>query len=208
MDDKHFSKRGSIKTFDVDIDFADRDQALKHVNHVAASMWRDSELVKHNTGVYFNDIPQNPALGISAIDYKTAEARGYFKIDFLNVSVYRMIRDLDHYEQMLNKEPVWSRLWLDPVWTTKLIHIGSYPRLLKHMKPSSVLEMAAFISIIRPGKAHLQYQPWQTVFETVWDGNDSQGYVFKRSHALSYATLVVLHMNLLEELEPAARGFS
>jgi hypothetical protein len=57
--------------------------------------------------------------------------------------------------------------------------------------------MAAFISVIRPGKAHLQNQAWDRVFESVWDGDSSQGYTFKHSHAISYAALVALHMNLL-----------
>jgi hypothetical protein len=57
--------------------------------------------------------------------------------------------------------------------------------------------MAAFISIIRPGKAHLQRRPWDQVFAEVWDGDESRGYTFKKSHAVSYAALVALHMNLL-----------
>jgi hypothetical protein len=57
--------------------------------------------------------------------------------------------------------------------------------------------MAAFISIIRPGKAHLQNKPWAEVFASVWDGDDSLGYTFKKSHSLGYAMLVSLHMNLL-----------
>jgi hypothetical protein len=59
--------------------------------------------------------------------------------------------------------------------------------------------MAAFISIIRPGKAHLQNQSWPGVFQSVWDGDDSRGYVFKKAHALGYAALVALHMNLLNQ---------
>jgi hypothetical protein len=71
------------------------------------------------------------------------------------------------------------------------------------MKPDSIPRMAAFISIIRPGKAHLQNRPWAEVFESVWDGNDSRGYTFKKAHALSYAMLVALHMNLLNQpVEP------
>jgi hypothetical protein len=63
--------------------------------------------------------------------------------------------------------------------------------------------MAAFISIIRPGKAHLQRRPWDEVFAGVWDGDDSRGYTFKKSHALGYAQLVALHMNLLnQDAEP------
>jgi hypothetical protein len=30
----------------------------------------------------------------------------------------------------------------------------------------------------------------------VWDGDESKGYTFKKSHAVSYAALVALHMNL------------
>jgi hypothetical protein len=59
--------------------------------------------------------------------------------------------------------------------------------------------MAAFISIIRPGKAHLQNKPWAEVFETVWDGDDTKGFVFKKAHALGYSKLVALHMNLLSQ---------
>jgi len=31
----------------------------------------------------------------------------------------------------------------------------------------------------------------------VWDGDESRGYTFKKSHAVSYAALVALHMNLI-----------
>jgi hypothetical protein len=59
--------------------------------------------------------------------------------------------------------------------------------------------MAAFISIIRPGKAHLQNRSWSEVFASVWNGDNSRGFVFKKAHALGYAQLVALHMNLLED---------
>jgi hypothetical protein len=59
--------------------------------------------------------------------------------------------------------------------------------------------MAAFISVIRPGKAHLQRQPWSEVFASVWNGDGSRGYSFKKSHAISYAALVTLHMNLINK---------
>jgi DNA polymerase III alpha subunit len=99
---------------------------------------------------------------------------------------------------MLGKPPSWTRLWKDSEWSKQLAHIGNYTDLLKSMQPDSIPRMAAFISIIRPGKAHLQNQPWDKVFASVWDGDASQGFVFKKSHALSYAQLVVLHMNLID----------
>jgi hypothetical protein len=75
--------------------------------------------------------------------------------------------------------------------------VGNYTDILKSMRPDSIPRMAAFISVIRPGKAHLQNKPWEEVFASVWDGDDSQGYTFKHSHSISYAALVALHMNLL-----------
>jgi hypothetical protein len=136
-------------------------------------------------------------LACAALDYQEAEQRGYFKIDLLNMTVYQQIRDQAHYDQLMGQEPNWQRLWTDPAWATQLVHVGNYTSLLAQMRPDSIPRMAAFISVIRPGKAHLQGRDWAQVFESVWDGDDSRGYVFKRSHAISYAALVALHMNIL-----------
>jgi DNA polymerase III alpha subunit len=103
---------------------------------------------------------------------------------------------------VLSREPDWSRLWQDSHWAQQLVHVGNYTDLLRQMRPDSVTRMAAFISVIRPGKAHLQRQAWDQVFASVWDGDTQQGYTFKKSHALSYSMLVVLHMNLLSEINP------
>jgi hypothetical protein len=133
------------------------------------------------------------------MDYEEAEELGYFKIDLLNMSVYQLIKSPEHYQEMLDKDPNWSRLWTDSTWAQQLVHVGNYTDLLKSMRPDSIPRMAAFISIIRPGKAHLQNQSWPDVFASVWDGDNSQGFVFKHSHAISYAALVALHMNLLSQ---------
>lgn len=179
---------------DIDIDVPNRDAVLQLIQHVPARL---SNGRKHNSGIYVTAIPQDHINGCAAIDHETAEQRGYFKIDLLNMSVYQLIQDPAHYQQMLSAEPLWSRLWTDPAWASGLVHVGNYTDLLKTMRPDSVTRMAAFISIIRPGKAHLQNRPWAEVFESVWDGDSSRGFVFKKSHAVSYAQLVVLHMNLL-----------
>jgi len=184
---------------DIDIDFANRDSILQLIKHTPARQLQDGTVRRHNSGVYVTDIPYDPINQCAAIDYETAEQRGYFKIDFLNMSVYQHIRDAAHYEELLTIEPTWSRLWTDPEWAQQLVHVGNYTDLLKTMRPDSVPRMAAFISIIRPGKAHLQDLPWDRVFESVWDGDDSRGYTFKRSHSISYAALVALHMNILSQ---------
>jgi hypothetical protein len=189
---------------DIDIDFADRNQILNLIQHTPARQLVDGHVRRHNSGVYVTDIPRDPINGCAAIDYAAAESRGYFKIDFLNMTVYQLIKSPEHYQQMLDQEPDWSRLWTDPEWASQLVHVGNYTDLLKTMRPDSVPRMAAFISVIRPGKAHLQRRPWDEVFASVWDGDASRGFVFKKSHSISYAMLVALHMNLLsQDVEPA-----
>lgn len=183
---------------DIDLDLADRNILLKLIDAVPARQLHQGQVRRHNSGVYVTDIPYDPVNECAAIDYETAEQRGYFKIDLLNMSVYELIKSPEHYEEMLAKEPNWSRLWTDPEWASKLVHVGNYTELLKTMRPDSIPRMAAFIAIIRPGKAHLQNKDWPTVFESVWDGDDSKGFVFKHSHSISYAALVALHMNLID----------
>jgi len=192
---------------DIDIDLADRDQLLKLIRATPARLTKFGinarekvgDQRRHNSGVYVTDIPYDPVNHCAAIDYKRAEELGYFKIDLLNMSVYELIKSPEHYAEMLTKEPPWERLWTDNKFANKLVHVGGSIHLLKSMKPDSIPRMAAFISIIRPGKAHLQNRPWAEVFESVWDGDDSKGFVFKHAHAIGYAALVALHMNLLNQ---------
>ena len=189
---------------DIDLDLADRNQLLQLIDAVPARQMHQGQVRRHNSGVYVTDIPYDPVNECAAIGYEEAEQRGYFKIDLLNMSVYQLIKTPEHYQEMLAKVPNWERLWSDPEWAKKLVHVGNYTDLLASMKPDSIPRMAAFISIIRPGKAHLQNKPWEEVFKSVWDGNDSKGFVFKHAHAIGYAALVSLHMNLLSQsAEPA-----
>jgi hypothetical protein len=184
---------------DIDIDMPDRSKLLELIQHVSARQNVNGQARRHNSGVYVTAIPVDVINECAAIDYETAEQRGYFKIDLLNMGVYNLVQSPEHYESMLSQEPQWSKLWTDQQWASQLVHVGNYVDLLNSMKPDSIPRMAAFISIIRPGKAHLQNRPWDEVFKTVWDGDDSRGYTFKKAHALGYAKLVALHMNLLTQ---------
>lgn len=186
---------------DIDIDFADREQILRLIQHVPARHAPQGQPRRHASGIYVQPIPRDPVLGSAALDYQEAERLGYFKLDFLNMGVYQLIRDQQHLDHMLAQDPPWSRLWQDPQWAAQLVHVGGHVDLLSQMRPDSIVRMAALISIIRPGKAHLQRRSWHEVFESVWDGDASRGFVFKKAHSISYALLVALHMNLLSEAQ-------
>jgi hypothetical protein len=184
---------------DIDLDLGDRDLVLKLINTTAARQLHQGQIRKHTSGVYVTDIPYDPINDCAAIDYEAAEERGYFKIDLLNMSVYQLVKSPEHYHELLRQEPPWERLWTDTDWAKQLVHVGNYTELLKTMKPDSIPRMAAFIAIIRPGKAHLQNRPWKEVFDEVWNGDNSKGFTFKHSHSISYAALVSIHMNLLNQ---------
>jgi hypothetical protein len=96
---------------DIDIDFADRTKVLDVIEHVPAAIKENGTFKKHNTGVYCHAIPYNPLTSTANIDYKEAEQRGYFKIDFLNVGVYGDIRNEAQIDHLLSVEPLWDLLY-------------------------------------------------------------------------------------------------
>lgn len=183
---------------DIDIDFADRDSALALFQHIKASRKTDDGFVLHNTGVYFQSIPSNPITNLSTIDYKEAGERGYFKIDFLNVHIYKGVKSEEHLIDLLNQEPIWDLLEVDE-FVNMLFQLNGYGDLLRTMKPRNVEQLAAVIALIRPGKKHLIGKSWDEVMKEIWVKNDTDEYIFKRSHSFSYAMAIIVQMNLICE---------
>ena len=183
---------------DIDIDFGDRDKLLKLIHHTSAAMRNVKPMRKHNTGVYVTDIPYDPVNDMASIDYTEADKRGYFKLDLLNVHVYEKVRNEEHLIELM-REPDWSKL-NDKEFVEKLIHLANhYNSIQKMPEPiNSIPRLAMFLALIRPAKKHLIGKPWRDVAKTIWD-RDNDGYSFKKSHAIAYAQLVVVHMNLLTD---------
>jgi len=187
-----------VKMPDIDIDFTDRDSALKLFKHVGASRVENNRLVKHNTGIYMHEVPVNALTGLCAVPYDTAEERKYFKIDFLNVGLYRGIKDEDHLVQLMETEPLWDLLLQDD-FTSLLFHVNGHGSILREMKPNSVEQLAAILAMIRPAKRHLIGKDWNTVMLEVWTKPETDDYYFKKSHATAYAVAIVVQMNLICE---------
>jgi hypothetical protein len=139
---------------DIDIDFFDRTVALDAVKHIPASIADNGTFKKHNTGVYCHSIPYDPFTGLSTIDYKSADRRGYFKIDMLNVSIYKGVRDEAHLQKLMETEPVWDLL-LEDDFTESLFHVNGHGSILREMKPQNVEQLAAVLAMIRPAKRYL-----------------------------------------------------
>lgn len=185
---------------DIDIDSANRDQILKLISNVSASIHRNGSVVKHNTGVYVTDIPSDPVTGLCTIDYNSAEDMGYIKLDLLNVSLYERIKNSQHLDRLMHTDPDWNML-NNPDFVERIIHINNhYSTLQKMPEPvNSIPRMAMFLSVMRPAKRHLIGLPWKEVAKTVWIKPSDGSYYFKHAHAVSYAMLVAVNMNL--ELE-------
>lgn len=184
---------------DIDIDFGDREKILSLIEHIPASMRKVSPIRKHATGIHVTEIPYDPVNDMASIDYADAEKRGYLKLDFLNVHVYNKVRDEQHLIELMTTNPDWSML-KDYNRMKSLIHLQNHYQTIKQMPEpiDSIPRLAMFLALIRPGKKHLVGRTWVEVAKTVWD-KDNTGYSFKKSHAIAYAHLVVVHMNLLEE---------
>jgi DNA polymerase III alpha subunit len=180
---------------DIDIDFADRDEILNKIDHRVAALEIDK---KHNTGEYATEIPHNPVTNIATIDYKTADARGYFKLDFLNVSIYEGVKDEQHLTDLLERQPMWDLLEHDE-FANQVFHLNGHGDILRQMKPKNVSQLAAVLAMIRPAKRYLIGKDWDTVMDEVWTKPTNNEYYFKHSHSVSYAMAVVVHMNLLCE---------
>jgi DNA polymerase III alpha subunit len=183
---------------DIDIDFADREQALKLFKHVEASRVDSGRLVKHNTGVYLHEVPMNAESGVCSIPYDQAEAEGFFKIDFLNVSIYKGIKDEAHLIHLMNQEPLWDLLEQDE-FVNMLFHVNGHGAILRQMKPTSIEQLAAVLAMIRPAKRHLIGKSWNEVMSEVWTKPANGDYYFKKSHATAYAAAVVVQMNAICE---------
>jgi hypothetical protein len=183
---------------DIDIDFLDRSKALVLFKHIPASRLENGELTRHNTGVYFHAMPIDPEKNISAVPYDKTDNSDVFKIDLLNVSIYKGVRNEQHLTELMSKQPLWDLLEQDE-FSNLLFHVNGHGEILRKMKPRSIEELAAVLAMIRPAKRYLVGKNWTEIFQEVWRKPESGEYFFKKSHGTAYAVAVVVHMNLICE---------
>ena len=183
---------------DIDIDFVDRDHALKLFKHTVASRNDNGRLVKHNTGVYLHEVPVDALSSLCSVPYEQAEEQEFFKIDFLNVGLYNGVRNEEHLKQLMETEPLWDLLLQDD-FNNLLFHVNGHGSILREMQPTSIEQLAAVLAMIRPAKRQLIGKDWTTVMKEVWTKPETNDYYFKKSHATAYAAAIVVQMNLICE---------
>ncbi len=184
---------------DIDLDLKTDFDPLDLFDVVRASMVKNEKLVKHNVGVYFQSIPVDSMTGLSAIPYQQAEEVGYFKIDFLHLSLLDVFETKEEIRELLKLEPDWSLLTQKDV-VEKLFQIHRQYNLVSKLAPKSVQELADCIALMRPGKRNLvdaYLKDRVLVREELYLKPEDGKYYFKRGHAISYALNIVLQLHLI-----------
>jgi DNA polymerase III alpha subunit len=148
--------------------------------------------------VYLHSVAVDAVSGLCQLSYEQAELENYFKIDFLNVGIYKGVRDEAHLIQLMETEPLWDLL-LDNEFIQNLFHVNGHGSILRQSKPKSIEELAAVLAMIRPAKRYLIGKDWTTVMTEVWTKPETGDYYFKKSHATAYAVAIVVQMNLICE---------
>lgn len=165
-----------------------------------ASIVKDEKLIPHPSGIYPQNISIDPVTGLSAIPYEQAEELGYVKLDLLNLNVYSKFKSRQEVLDFASKEPDWSLLQL-PSNHEKLFQLSNHGELLLKLKPSSIIELADVLALIRPGKKQLLglYQNNKHDARKMLYDTSKKGFSFKKSHAISYALVIVLQLHLIEQ---------
>lgn len=184
---------------DIDIDLKS-DFKLERVfsNAVPASTVEKGELKRHLVGAYFQDIPKDPISGMAAIPYEAAEELGYLKIDFLNLALLGHFESKDEVDYFARKEPNW-KLLADREFVEKLFHISKHYDIVNKLKPTSILELADILALIRPGKTILldkYIKNKDLARKELYTKRQVSD--LRKSHAIAYAVNIVINMNLLE----------
>lgn len=185
-----------IVNTDIDIDVADRNKLLRLIKNTPAMMNNKGRKQRHNTGVYFHEVPSDPFTGLATVDYTEAEQLGFFKIDILNVNIYESIKDPAELDELMSMEPMWELLEHREV-VEQLFHIHGHYDIVRRMRPRSIEQLAAVLAVIRPAKRYLLGKDWDTVFREVWVRPEGDEYFFKKAHAVSYAVAIVVQLNQL-----------
>ena len=185
---------------DIDIDITGNfDTKLVFPGSVRASIYKDRKLTPHPCGVYFQQIPEDPVSKLAAIEYKTAEELGCFKIDFLHLTVYDYFSSREEIQELLEHEPDWDLLQ-HPSVVSQLFQLSKHLSLLQQCKPRSIEEVADVLALIRPQKRFMlqaYLRDPSKIRESLYK-IDGEGYAFKKAHAISYSLVVVLQLHLIK----------
>lgn len=185
------------KIGDIDIDV--KSHTEKDLYGTRAIIYDADELKirPHPSGHYVDsNVPVDCLTGMAAIDHKESDELGFTKIDLLTNTSYDMFDSKQDVIDNLNKEPKWDLL-LDEKFVAGLPQISKQFYLLQQVRPRSIEELADILALMRPGKMHLleSYLKNPEKVRPNLYRKPKKGFIFKKSHAIAYAAMLVCVMN-------------
>jgi len=168
-------------------------------NVVRASIYGDNKLTPHPCGVYFQDVPTDPITKLAAIPYDLADHLECFKVDFLHNHVYDYFSSHDEIKELVKHDPDWKLLEMPSV-IKQLFQVNNQVEVVLKVKPTSILELADCLALIRPQKKYLldQYLADRTKIRSELYRQGEGGYSFKKGHAVAYSMVIVLQLHLIK----------
>jgi len=185
---------------DVDIDLPSTFRPEALFPWTRAAVVKDGVMTPHPCGYYPQRIGKDDLTGLAAIPYDVAEQVGYFKVDFLHLSVYDKVTSRPELETFLDTEPNWNLL-LSPSVQPKLFQLAKHGDLLDKVRPRDIETLADCMALIRPGKKALLglYLKAPLECRKALYAQDDTGYTFKKSHSLAYSLVIVVQLHLIEQ---------
>lgn len=184
---------------DIDIDIPSSLKPEKLFNVTRASTIEKEELKPHLVGVYFQDIPQDPLTKLSAIPYNQAADYGFTKIDMIHLNLLSYFKSKEEMLALMEIEPKWELLE-NKEFVSKLFHLSNQFEIVYKVKPKTVIELADVLCLIRPYKRILvdkYIRNKNNVRSELYTKRDVSD--LRKSHAVAYAILITLQMNILEK---------
>ena len=184
---------------DIDIDVPNTFKPDRIFDIVKASKIENGDLTSHNVGVYFQHMPSDPLTGLAAIPYKEAEEHGFTKIDMIHLNLLSYFKSKQEMLDLMQIQPNWSLLE-DRTFVSKLFHLSKQFEVVYKIKPTSVIELADVLCLIRPKKIFLidkYIKDRDKVRPELYTKRDVSD--IRKSHAVAYALLITLQMNILEK---------
>jgi hypothetical protein len=188
---------------DIDIDFPSGFDPLKIFPMAVRASQVDERrniLVAHNVGIYLQDVPVDAQTKLAAAPYKLAEELGCFKIDCLPLHALNTFDSREDMLALLDEEPDWKLLMIPSV-VQSLFHLGKQAELLAQVKPTSILELADVLALMRPMKRYILPYYLKNRLDArklLYVKEDGEAFAFKKAHAISYAMIIVLQLHLIK----------
>jgi len=185
------------RIFDVDLDVKSGTEKAKYGTRGMVYNTDNEKILPHPSAYYIENVPVDGLTGNAAFDYEYGDEVGYLKVDLLTNTSYDGFLTKEEVIHAMESSPDWSLLE-DEEFVNSLPHLNGHFSIVSKIRPRSIQELADVLALIRPGKVHLidQYikNPSRTRVNLYKRASGDKVY-FKRSHAISYACMIVCVMN-------------